>query len=663
MHTIYRGSGGSGKTTELLKRYHSIAKNNGTEDILVFLSSAQNVRNFRENINLMIAGNLNIYTYFGFVNSEIKKHWPQLEANIKDDRSVIEPTFMTIETSHFLMSNYVEKFRSKKNYFKNIKAKSVQVAVQLIDNLNLAAFNLLSLDEMKNRLIYSVNDDMEKKKYIEESLEIMKIFRDFCIKYRLLDYSLSVSLFNNNMLKDKDYICFLKKNYKYILVDDLEKMVPSGQKFIKNIIDMGTDGYLTYNEHGGFNRFFGGNPQLSKKLFLEDAESIVYLENSFTASAESSNLEQEIKSVIEMGKKKSVESALFKGEIDSELRGDMLIKLGKKIISLIEKGVKPEDIAVISPQIDKVLLFSLNHILGKHGYRLNNLNKSKRLVDVPFARALVILYLFYKNRTEMIGISALQQTFSLLLELDPVRSSLLAEKIAAAGMNLIDLDDKNIREKIGFAGSERYDYLKRWLKEKENKKLEIEHFFQAVFSQLLSPLNPSREDIFACKQMIESVARFREAVSNFHTQNDDLSGRYIDMIYEGTLAADTLFLEETKEEKVILSSPYKFLFSPEIDGVEYMFLIDISSENWLRSIAKELVNPYIFTDQWEIKKEWNDKIDQNIRRRQLSDFLINLVNKVNNGIIFTDSFLNSMGWEQDGPLYKWIMVRRENNEV
>ncbi len=663
MHTIFRGSGGSGKTTELLKKYHSIAGNNGTEDILVFLSSAQKVRSFRENINLMTAGNLNIYTYFGFVNSEIKKHWPLLEANIKDDRSVIEPTFMTIETSHFLMSNYVEKFRSKKNFFRNIKAKSVQIAVQLIDNLNLAAFNLLSLADMKNRMIYSINDDMEKKKYIEESLEIMKIFRDFCLKYRLLDYSLSVSLFNNNMLKNMDYFSFLEKKYKNIFVDDLEKMVPSGQKFIKNIIDRGIDGYLTYNEHGGFNRFFGGNPQLSKKLFLEDAESIIDFKNSFTAAAESDNLEQEIKSVIGMGKKKFVESPLFKGEIDSELRGDMLIKLGRRIISLIEEGVEAEDIAVISPQIDKVLLFSLNHILEKHGYKLNNLNKSKKLVDIPFARALVILYLFYKNRTEMIGISALQQTFSLLLELDPVRSSLLAEEIAAAGMKLIDLDDKNIREKIGFAGSERYDYLKKWLKEKENEELEIEHFFQAVFSQLLSPLNPSREDIFACKQMIESVARFREAVSNFHAQNDDLSGRYIDMIYEGTLAADTLFLDEEKEGRVILSSPYKFLFSPEIDGVEYMFLIDISSENWLRSIAKELVNPYMFTDQWESKKEWNDKIDQNIRRRQLSDFLINLINKVNNGIIFTDSFLNSMGWEQDGPLYKWIMVRRENNEV
>ncbi|MGM0602976.1 MAG: UvrD-helicase domain-containing protein [Bacillota bacterium] len=663
MHKIFRGSAGSGKTTELLKKYHNIAEKTGTEDLLVFLSSAQNVRDFRENINLSVTGNLNIYTYFGFVNSEIVRHWPLIEKSITDDRSTIEPTFMTIETSHFLMSNYVEKFRVKKNFFKNIKAKSVQIAVQLIDNLNLAAFNLLSLEDMERRMIYSVSNDRERKNYIKESLKIMNIFREFCIKYRLLDYSLAVSFFNDYLLKNEDYLCSVVKDYKYVLVDDLEKTVPSGQKFIKNLIDNGTDGYLTYNEHGGFNRFFGGNPQLSKKLFLKDAETITDLKNYFAQSAENYNLEQQIKSVIEKGNEKIIESPLFKGEIDSELRGDMLIQLGRRIISLIESGVNVEDIAVISPQIDKVLLFSLNRILEKNGYKLTNLNKSKKLVDIPFARALVVLYLFYKNRTEMIGMSALQQTFSLLLELDPVRSSLLAEEIAAAGMKLIDIDDKNIREKIGFAGSERYDYLKDWLREKEDEELEIEHFFQAVFSQLLSPLNPSREDIFACKQMIESVARFREAVSNFHTKEEDLSSRYIDMIYEGTLAADTLFSEEEKEGRVILSSPYKFLFSPEISGVKYMFLIDISSENWMRSIAKELVNPYIFTDQWEVKKEWNDKIDQNIRRRQLSDFLINLINKVNKGIIFTDSFLNSMGWEQDGPLYKWIMVRRENDEL
>lgn len=335
----------------------------------------------------------------------------------------------------------------------------------------------------------------------------------------------------------------------------------------------------------------------------------------------------------------------------------MLLEVGQKIISLLKKGAAENSIAIISPQIDKVLSFSLERILEKNGYNLSNFNRSKRLVDIPFARALLVLYLFYSDKTEMIGISSLQQSLSLLLELDPLRSYILAEEIAAAGMSFIELKDNNLRLKINFAAAEKYDYLKDWLADKKNEELTIDAFFQLVFSELLAPLSPSQEDIFACRQMIESVARFRSAVENFHKNKEDLSSRYIDMIYEGTLAAETLFKGQSQEKGVILASPYKFLFSPELEGVNHLFLVDISSSHWLRSIAKELVNPYIYSESWQHQNEWNDKIDQNIRLKQLSDFLVSLVYKVNDGIYIADSFFNSSGKEQDGPLYRWLDVR------
>ena len=159
--------------------------------------------------------------------------------------------------------------------------------------------------------------------------------------------------------------------------------------------------------------------------------------------------------------------------------------------------------------------------------------------------------------------------------------------------------------------------------------------------------------------MIESVARFHQAVENFHQEKDDLSERYINMIYEGTLAAETLFKGQEKEAGVILASPYKFLFSPELAGVDYLFLLDISSSDWMQSIAKELVNPYIYTEQWQQKNEWDDRLYQKIRLNQLSDFLISLIYKVKKGIYIADSFLNSSGKEQEGPLYRWFDVRGE----
>lgn len=657
MYKIYSGSTGSGKSSKLKSEYQRLASKIGSEKILLFLNSARSVSQFREEINLKIIGSLNIYTYFGFVNQQLNKHWPAVERKYSGENQVVEPTFMNIETSHFLMSNYVAKYRKDKAYFRNIKARPVQIAVQLIDNLNLAAFNMLDFEELQQRLLSWTQNDEERKEYAEQSIEIMKTFRNFSLNYRLLDYSAAVTLFNKFLLANSEYLNNLNNKYDYLLVDDLEKVIPAGQNLIKKLTKFSLKGIFTFNESGGFNRFFGGNPASAKNIFFDSDAEIIELKESYTAAKSSSELADEIKEVVKERKSNLVQSKLLLEEIDSELRGEMLINVGKKIISLLKKGVKADQIAVISPKIDKVLSFSLEQILEKNGYQLSNFNRSKRLIDIPFARALLILYLFHCGRTNIVGISSLQQALSLLLELDPLRSYILAEEIAASGMKFIDLDDSNLREKINFQSAEKYDYLKEWLYDKKEEELEIEGFFQLVFSELLAPLNPSQEDIFACRQMIESVARFHQAVENFHQQKDDLSERYINMIYEGTLAAETLFKGQEKETGVILASPYKFLFSPELSGVDYLFLLDISSSDWMQSIAKELVNPYIYTEQWQQNKVWDDLVDQQIRLNQLSDFLISLIYKVKQGIYIADSFLNSSGREQEGPLYRWFDVR------
>jgi len=660
VYKIYSGSTGSGKSSKLKADYQKLASEIGSEKILLFLNSARSVSQFREEINLKMIGNLNIYTYFGFVNQQLNKHWPAVERKYSGENQVIEPTFMNIETSHFLMSNYVAKYRKDKAYFRNIKARPVQIAVQLIDNLNLAAFNMLDFEELQQRLLSWTQNDDERKEYAEQSIKIMKTFRNFSLNYRLFDYSAAITLFNKFLLADSEYLNNLNNKYEYLLVDDLEKVVPAGQNLIKTLTKFNLQGIFTFNESGGFNRFFGGNPASAKRNFFNSEAEIIKLEESYTAAKSSSELAAEIKEVVKERRSNLVQSKLLLEEIDNELRGEMLINVGKKIISLLKKGVKADEIAVISPKIDKVLSFSLEQILEKNGYQLSNFNRSKRLIDIPFARALLILYLFHCGRTNIVGVSSLQQALSLLLKLDPLRSYILAEEIAASGMKFIDLDQSNLREKINFQSAEKYDYLKEWLHDKKDEdKLEIEDFFQLVFSELLAPLNPSQEDIFACRQMIESVARFHQAVENFHHEKEDLSERYINMIYEGTLAAETLFKGQEKEKGVILASPYKFLFSPELSGVDYLFLLDISSSDWMQSIAKELVNPYIYTEQWQQSKVWDDLVDQQIRLNQLSDFLISLIYKVKKGIYIADSFLNSSGREQEGPLYRWFDVRGE----
>lgn len=660
MLKIYKGPTGTGKTSILEEKYKEKALKVGTVENIVFLKSASSVNSWRNKIDLKYLGPLNIFTYFGFIQKEIRDKWIYIEKNLVGLRKKLEPTFMNVETAHFVMSKFVEKKRKNNEIFDYINATSSQIAVQLIDNLNYGAMNYLNFDEMEKRLLDWANKEEQKHKIFKESINIMKIFRDFCIKNRVIDYSLLVDLYNKILLPSENYLNKLRNKFVYLYVDDLEKTVPAAQKLYEILNDNTKKSYMTFNPEAGINRFFGGNPVLAKKKFLNKGQ-IIELNKSFTSSKESRKLANDFKKRV-LGNKSTLKTKYIKGEIDTELRGDMFIKTAKKVVGLIKNGIKPGEIALIAPNIDKVMEFTLEHYFENKGYNLYNFKNSKRLVDIPFAQALITLTLLTNPGWNInIDYSSLHQTISLLLDLDPIRSGLITEEIFKNAYVLPELNNLALRERVGFNTAEKYDHLRNWVEEKKNMEIEVTHFFQLVFGELLAPLSPNDEDILACRQIIESVKKFKNVVESFKDFNQKELGKdFIEMIYNGTIAAEVLYQNEHTDDEIILATPYKFLQNPQIDSVKYIFLLDISSNNWLRSIAKELSNPYIFSPQWKNERNWDDELDQNLRKIQLVEFFQSIISKSKEGLYLNDSYLNSQGWEQEGKLYDWLQL---NNEV
>ena len=139
MPILYSGPAGSGKTTLLLKKYIELGSTLGTDKILVFVKNAASRLDWQKRLNLPISGKLSVFTYFGFIQKEISDYWPWIERNLPGGPAAIEPTFMNVETSHYLMSKYVEKRRKYRDTLDYINATTPRIAVQLIDNLNQAA--------------------------------------------------------------------------------------------------------------------------------------------------------------------------------------------------------------------------------------------------------------------------------------------------------------------------------------------------------------------------------------------------------------------------------------------------------------------------------------------------------------------------------------------
>lgn len=654
MRIIYSGPAGSGKTTSLMDKYREISNNHGTDECLVFVKNATSVRDWRKKVDLATMGLLNVYTYFGFVQKEISDYWPWIEARLPGGITTVDPTFMNVETSHYLMSKYVEKNRQHKDVFDYISATSAQIAVQLIDNLNQAVMNNLSFDDLEKRLLHWAADDREKILVLNEAVAIMKTFRKFCIDNRILDYSLMVDLYNKYLFSNEDYLEKLTNRFRFLFVDNLEKTVPAAQQLFLYLLKNGNETYLSYNPEEGINKFFGGNPELAREVFFPLCK-VVELKESYTSSPAAREMARALYRTVFKGKPMPA-TGFIKKEINTELRGDMLTETAREVVSLLDQGVPPDQVCLIAPAVDKVMEFTLERFITGKGYSFINMTRSKRLVDIPFSQALITLTLL-ANPGWNTGItySSLQQTLSLVLKLDPVRSAVLTDEIFRNNMRLPELDQINLRSRIGFDNSAKYDYLKGWLAEKENQGLELEQFFQVTFGELLAPLNPSPEDILACRQMIDSVTRFKKVIKNFkEIPEEELGRHFIDMIYNGTLAAEVLYNYPEEEKKVVLTTPYKFLLSPDIQRVRYLFWLDISSENWYRSIAKELFNPYVLSPQWTEESKWDDETDQALRREQLIASLQSILSKCTDGLYLADSYLNSRGWEQEGQLYEWL---------
>lgn len=661
MKKILSGPGNTGKTKTLSEKYQKRARQTGTEKCLVFVKNAAGVSSWEERLNLKIMGPLEIYTFLGFVQQEVSSFWPDLQQEVKSDSGMAEPIFMNVETAHYIMTCFVEKRRNSTGVLDNVGARTPRIAVQLIDNLNQGALNGLSLKEIEQRLFYWAGEDREKKEVFREAFNIMNIFRSFCQRNGVLDYSLGVELFNRCLLQNEDYIRRLTDRYNYLFVDDLEKTVPVAQDLFLKIIGKVRDSFFAFNEEAGFNRFFGGNPERARNKFFPQCQ-IENKEKQFISSPEARSLAEAISEAVR--ENSSVPGHEFiKGILESEYRGEMLEKTVYKVITMLEKEeVKPADIAIIMPEVDNIAEFIFRYFLENEGYSLNNLTDSHRLVDVPFTQALITLILLInRDWNQEITFSSLKQTLVLLLDLDPLQSSLLAQKICSANYKFPSPEDINISLDL-----QEYCHLKKWVQDRRKQKQDLQLLFQSIFQELLIYLSPSSREIKACRRFIDSLEKFNKVVTKFSGADfKKLGSHFINMLQNGTLAAEVLYHSSDRGEEaqgIILATPYKFLFS-DIREVKYIFWLDISSQKWQQGLSKELSNPYIFTPNW--KGRWDDEIDQYLRHNKLLGYLQNILSRCSSGLYLGDSYLDSRGWEQEGGLYSWLNPRQaggENND-
>lgn len=644
---LFAGPGGAGKTEKLWQRYRSLALEDRTDSILVLLWNARDVRDWRERVDLPWAGPLHVYTYFGWVQREIRWHWPRLSQMLPG--TWLEPEFLTVETGQFAMFRHIHALQAE---FAGLVTSPERLAIQLGSCLVMAALNGLSRREIGSRLAAAMPD--RDPCIFQAAQKVMDKYSADLEQAGVLDYGLAVELYSK-LLKMPDYRSGLRQ-YKHLLVDDVDEQPPAAQDVMEVLMEHVYSAALSFSTDGGHAGFFGADPQGAWSRFAARCKIIPLSSDRRQKLAFSGAL---YRSII-TGSTPQVKSRGPRIElIHEDLRTTLLDAVAQRVLSLTE-SIPPAEIAIIAPMADKVLEHTLAVQLGQAGIPLNILTKNRRLVDQPYVRAMMTLALLAHPHWELDwGIPDLAQSLQLLLKVDAVRAWLLSRQVRDGRLKPLELWQ---RERVGFRAAQGYDLLCQWLEDyRQVPEQPVDLFFQRVFGELLSRLPPARDDLVVCRQLMVSARKFLNTAGRFSALGANPGEAFIRMLSAGTVAAESLLEPTARERAVILTTPYAYISGHHRSRAQIW--MDCTSRRWCQQDVREIINPHVLKKSWPQGEVWTDSCNEIVSRQNGARVARALMRRCGDMVLAAAANIDSQGFEQDGILLEALVAgsREEGN--
>jgi hypothetical protein len=648
MKKVYAGLPRSGKTTKLINEYRNIVEGGArTENILALVMSLPQSRRWRRSLDLTVTGSIQIFTFWGFAQREILRFWHLVLPRLRDGDRVLQPTFLNAESAHYLMTVLVNEARDG-GLFGAIVATSSRIALQVLNNLNQAAINGIDLEEAFRRLLVTCNGDERKMSTVNDALKVARSFRQQCLDSRCLDYSLSVNVYCKYLLTEPHYQEITRNTYRHLIVDNLEEAVPAQFDLITALLGSVENACFSYDPSGGHTRSFGADPELAGERVFPFCE-MNEQKTLYGCSEQAAELAAVIGDNILFGSGETVATDVIdRRVIGTEFRAEMIAELGKAVIELLSKGTQPGRIAVVVPSVDKVLEHTLARQLKDAGHRLQNITQRILLSDEPYTQLMInIAALVQPGLGWPSNISSLAYCFHVVLEIDPVRSALLAQRCLRDGTpRLPDLDDEGLRARVGFNAGKRYDRF-RGLIERLQHTDATANLFQLIFSEVLAPFVENRGDIVTSRQIIDSALKFTRAHKNIPKLKErSLVQSFLDMMVQGTVAAEAFSDREPDGDAIILTTPLGLFRSGLLIG--HQFWVDCSDASWYFKGYSELSNAEIMRQGWD--GTWDDTVEQGIRQRNAALRVRGLLYRCQDRVTIVQSDYNGLGNEQQGPL-------------
>ena len=617
------------KKEKIINIYENIIKKNNyrSKNILFLVPNSITKLNYMRDINLPFSEELKITTYSHFVQSELIKYWPIVVKNcnqIKKDK--ISPSFISPSLSEYIIKSYVKKMREEENFFEDIVGTDKSICRNIMDNLSKACFNNFDINSIGEKIYDTKKNRNDLNRYSYSQMqEIIDYYVETLFLEGIIDNSLSIYLYNNFLLNNKDYKEKLKKEYKYLIVDSLENSSVSEGNLIDELMQSVEDANIFYDKSKDYSSF--------KNVDIKYIEENI-LKRHFSEHSEDKFIFDEI-NIQTLYKEKN------KINIDenSHLYDEMIEAVGNKIEELIRSGKNLKDIVIISPINNSILDYKICNKLKEKNIEIQNTKMDSKIIDHPYANALVVATCIFLNLQHFIKEEEYINFIEVLFEVNKIR----AIKIY------------NTRHE-----NEEYKNLIEFIRNKEKESLRISEFLLQFYIEKMLNLKNGKENVQFCKEIIKQGDIFSEILEDLNINKKEKHEIFIKCLKENIndyyMSSD---MEDMKKSnKIIIATPYTYI-NANINRKIQLWL-DIGSNVWNMKIEKDISNPLVLRKSFK-EKIYSDEMEENYKKYYLYNLIYNLLINSEEVYAFKSDY-SVNGFMQESMMYGLLLRLLDKGE-
>ena len=445
--------------------------------------------------------------------------------------------------------------------------------------------------------------------------EVIDYYVDTLLSNSMIDDSIAIYLYNSYLLKDEVYISHLKNNVEYLIVDSLESSTTAEVDFIDLVSNFTKESYIYFNKTRDYSLF--NNIDMDYIV-----EKIV---NKLENNTKEKNIG--IEEIYLLPTKVNLNET-------SQLYNEMIDEACNKVIDLIKNSTSPNDIAIISPINNSLLDVQIKNILDNHNISSFNTKKDKKIVDYPYANALVVATCIFYDYTELIKEEEYISFIQIIFNINRVNAL------------------KIFRNK---ENNEDYINLIQYITSKRKQDIKIEEFLIRFYIDKMLNLKYGKDNVKICKQIIQDSDTFTKNIALLGLDtNKDKEKIYIEALkttindYYSVVDIDEL----TSYDNVLITTPYSYISYGITRPIQIW--IDIGSNAWNMKIEKDISNLIVLRKTFEDKKIFTDTMEESYKKYYLYNMIYNLMTSVKEVYAFKSEYTVN-GYIQESILYSLLL--------